>query len=134
MGRALIARIEAKGIGFGGLEGVSWLPGLTEEALPARLHGPGPARLPAQRAGGVLRPVPGRRRRLRGAARERSAKLALNDASFRVRAGDLGGARLRFPLRLSRAAAPGDRPGAPGARVRPRPDHHGALGGLRAST
>ncbi len=41
-----------------------------------------------------------------------------------LRAGDLGGARLRFPVRLPGLAAHGDHPRAPGTRVRPRPDLH----------
>ncbi|MGY4283892.1 elongation factor 4 [Bradyrhizobium sp. LM2.7] len=45
-------------------------------------------------------------------------KLRLNDASFSVRDGDLGRARFRFPLRLPRAIAPRDHPGAAVARVR----------------
>jgi GTP-binding protein LepA len=45
---------------------------------------------------------------LRGAM----GKLRLNDASFSFD-GDLGRARLRLPLRLPRAAAPRDHPGAP---------------------
>ena len=47
-----------------------------------------------------------------------------------LRDGDLGGARLRLPLRLSRAAASRDHPGAAGARVQPRPDRHRAVGDL----
>ncbi len=47
------------------------------------------------------------------------------------RAGGFPGAGLRLPLRLPRDAAHGDRAGAPRARVRPRPDHHGAHGGVR---
>jgi hypothetical protein len=60
-------------------------------------------------------------------------KLQLNDApspsSPRLR-----GARLRLPLRLPRPAAHGDRPGAPRARVQPRPHHHRAQRRLQAST
>ena len=44
--------------------------------------------------------------------RDSLAKLRLNDASFHYEAGDLGGARLRLPLRLSGAAASGNHPGA----------------------
>ena len=43
-----------------------------------------------------------------------------------LRAGVVGGARLRVPLRLPRPAAHGDRQGAPRARVRPRPHRHRA--------
>ncbi len=45
---------------------------------------------------------------------------------LRLRARQLGGARLRLPLRLPRAAPHGDHPGAPGARVQPGPHHHRA--------
>ena len=57
-------------------------------------------------------------------------KLKLNDAALQLRAGDLGRARLRLPLRLPRPAAPGDHPGAAGARVRPGPDLDRAERGL----
>ena len=105
--------------------------------LPGRRHdhrGPPPgrraaARLQAGAAGGVLRPVPDRRRRLRAAARQ-PRQAAPQRCQLRIRAGDLGGAGLRLPLRLSRPAASGDHPGAAGARVRSRPDHHRALGRL----
>ena len=45
-----------------------------------------------------------------------------------LRAGELGRARVRVPLRLPGPAPHGDRPGAPRARVRPRPDRLGAVG------
>jgi GTP-binding protein LepA len=60
-------------------------------------------------------------------------KLRLNDASFLLRDGKLRGARFRFPLRVPRAVAPGDRPGAAGARVQPRSHRDRPLGGLRAA-
>ena len=65
-----------------------------------------------------LYPVGGRRvpraaRRAREAAAERRVVL--------LRAGDVGGARLRLPLRIPRPAAHGDRPGAARARVRHGP-------------
>ena len=58
-------------------------------------------------------PVPGAARRAREAAAERRVVL--------LRAGDVGRARLRVPLRVPRAAPHGDRPGAPRARVRHGP-------------
>ena len=61
---------------------------------------------------------PGAARRAREAAAERRLVL--------LRAGDVGGARLRVPLRLPRPAAHGDRPGAARARVRHGPGHHRA--------
>ena len=63
-------------------------------------------------------PVPGAARRAREAAAERRVVL--------LRAGDVGGARLRVPLRLPRPAAHGDRAGAARARVRHGPGHDGA--------
>ena len=62
--------------------------------------------------------------------RDALEKLQLNDASPALRAGDVHRARLRLPLRLPRPAAHGDRAGAAGARVRPRPHHHGADRGV----
>ena len=59
-------------------------------------------------------------------------KLRLNDASFSYEMETSRRARLRLPLRLPRPAAPRDHPGAAGARVRPRPDRHRALGRLPA--
>ena len=81
----------------------------------------GPARLQAGAAGGVLRPVPGRRRRLRGPAR-RDRQAAPERRRFTYEMETSARARLRLPLRLPRPAAPGDHPGAAGARVQPRPD------------
>ena len=49
-------------------------------------------------------------------------RLQLNDASLTYEPETLGGARLRLPLRLPRPAAPGDRPRAARARVRPLAD------------
>ena len=96
---------------------------ITDEQAPDRR---GAARLQAGAAGGVLRPVSGRRRRFRGSAR-RGGPPAPQRRQLHLRDGDLRGARLRLPLRLPRAAASGDHPGAAGARVQPRPDRHRAL-------
>ena len=57
-------------------------------------------------------------RRAREAAHERRG--------VQLRARHVGGARLRLPLRLPRAAPHGDHPGAARARVQPRPHHDGA--------
>ena len=76
------------------------------------------ARLPRDQVDGVLGPLPDRRRAVRGPQGGARASCALNDASLDLRARDLGRARLRLPLRLPRAAAPGDRPGAAAPRVR----------------
>ena len=62
------------------------------------------------------------RRRLRGSAR-RARQAAAERRLLHLRAGELGRARLRLPLRLPRPAPHGDHPGAAGARVQPRPDH-----------
>ena len=89
----------------------------------------GARRLQGPDADGLLRPVPAGRLGLPGAARgPRQAPAQRRRA--RLRAGDLGGAGLRLPLRVPRPAAPGDRPGAARARVRPRPDLHRAQRGL----
>ena len=86
----------------------------------------GAARLQAGAAGGLLRPVPGRRRRLRGAAR-RHGQAAPQRRQLLLRDGNLGRARLRLPLRLPRPAASRNHPGAAGARVQPRPHRHRAV-------
>ena len=87
--------------------------------------------LQALGAGGVLRPVPGRCRRVRAAAR-----IAQQAAAERLvvpfRAGVERRPGLRLPLRLPGPAASRDRAGAAGARVRPRPRHHRALRRLQA--
>ena len=82
-------------------------------------------RLPRAAADGLLRAVPDGRLGLPGAAR-RAGQAAAQRRRADLRAGDLRRARLRLPLRLSRAAAPGDHPRPPGAGVRARPDLHGA--------
>ena len=76
------------------------------------------AGLPRPEADGVLRPLPGRRRRVRRPARGARAAAAQR-LVVHLRARDVGRARLRVPLRLPRPAAHGDRPRAPRARVRP---------------
>jgi GTP-binding protein LepA len=97
---------------------------ITEDKKPAE----SPAGLQAGAAGGVLRPLPGRCGDFED-LRAAMGKLRLNDA-FLLRDGNLGRARLRLPLRLPRPVAPGDHPGAAGARIRSRPDRHRAVGGL----
>ena len=84
------------------------------------------ARLPAGAAGGLLRPLPGRRRRLRGPAR-RHGQAPPQRRQLHLRDGDQRRPRLRLPLRLPRPPAPGDHPGAAEARVQPRPDRDRAL-------
>ena len=96
----------------------------------AQARGRAAARLPPGGAGGVLRPVSGRRRRLRGFARG-DGQAAPQRRELHLRDGDERRARLRLPLRLSRAAAPRDHPGAAGARVQSRPDRDRALGDLQ---
>ena len=58
-------------------------------------------------------------------------KLRLNDASFTYEMETERRARLRLPLRLPRAPASRDHPGAAGARVQPRPDRDRAVGDLQ---
>ena len=72
-------------------------------------------------ADGVLRPLPGRRRRLPGAA-GRAGQAPAERRLAGLRAGDVDRAWVRLPLRLPRPAAHGDRPGAAGAGVRPVAD------------
>ena len=62
--------------------------------------------------------------------RDALERLQLNDAALVVGARDVGGAGLRFPLRVPGPAAHGDHPRAAGARVRPRPDLHLAERGV----
>jgi hypothetical protein len=90
------------------------------------------ARLPGNAAARVRRPVPGGCRGLPGAARS-AGKTAPQRRRAAFRTGKLRGDGLRFPLRLPRHAAPGNRAGAPGARIRPQPDHHRADGDLRSA-
>ena len=75
-------------------------------------------RLRPPQADGVLRPLPGRRRRVPGTAR-RPRQAQLNDAALVYEPETSHRARLRLPLRLPRPAAHGDRQGAARARVRP---------------
>ena len=63
---------------------------------------------------------------LKDGAREAPAQRLV----VRLRAGDQRGPGFRLPLWLPRLPPRGDHPGAPRARVRPRPDHHGADGPL----
>ncbi len=63
------------------------------------------ARLPARHSGGVLRPVPGRRRAVRRPARG-DGQAAAQRRQLQLRDGDQRRARLRLPLRLPRAASP----------------------------
>ena len=74
---------------------------------------------------GLLRALPAGRVGLPAAAR-RAGQAAAQRRRADLRAGDLRRARFRLPLRLSRAAAPGDHPGPPRTGIRPRPDLHGA--------
>ena len=83
------------------------------------------AGLQAGAAGGLLRTLPGRCGPVRGPARGDGA-AAPQRCELHLRDGDLGRAGLRLPLRLPRAAAPGDHHRAAGARVQPRAHHHRA--------
>ena len=67
------------------------------------------ARFPAIGAGGVLRSVPGRCRRLRGPAHG-AGEAAPQRRQLPFRARDLGRPRFRLPLRVPGAAASGDHP------------------------
>src|SRR5882762_2267173 len=69
------------------------------------------SRLQGAEADGLRRVVPGRGARVSRAAR-RAREAAAQRCVVLLRAGNVGGARLRLPLRLPRPAAHGDRPGA----------------------
>jgi len=68
----------------------------------------------------VLRPLPQRRRELRGAPRF-VGEARHQRSLVRIRAGEQRGPGLRLPLRLSRPLAHGDHPAAAGAGSRSRP-------------
>ena len=76
----------------------------------------GAARLQGSPAGRLLRPVPGRRRRLREAPRQ-PLQAAPQRRLVQLRDGEQRGARLRLPLRLPRPAPPRDHPGAADPRI-----------------
>jgi hypothetical protein len=76
----------------------------------------GAARLQGSAAGGVLRPVPGRRGRLREAARKHR-QAAPQRRQLLLRDGEQRRAGLRLPLRLPRPAAPRNHPGTPQPRI-----------------
>ncbi len=113
-------------------EGRPAVPGRRHRHLAAQRRDPGARRLQAPQPDGVRGALPDRRRRLPDAAR-RARPAAAQRRRAGLRAGDLRCARLRLPLRLPRPAAHGDRPRAPGARVRPRPDLDGAERGLHGA-
>ena len=71
--------------------------------------------------------LPGQRRGLPAPAR-RAREAPPQRRELHLRAGELGRARVRVPLRVPRPAPHGDRPGAARARVRPRPHRLGAVG------
>ena len=91
-------------------------------ARPATQPLPGYQPGPAARLRGHL-PAP--RRRLPAAAR-RARQAPPQRRELRLRAGVERCAGHRLPLRVPGPAPHGDRPGAPGARVRPRPHRLGA--------
>ena len=99
-----------------------WATPITDDANPAAEPLPG---FQEAKADGLRRPLSGGVPRTRPAAR-RAREAAAQRQRVQLRAGKLGRAGLRFPLRLSGPAAPGDRAGAAGARVPDRPDHHRA--------
>jgi GTP-binding protein LepA len=91
----------------------------------------GLAGIQGNQVAGLRRTLSGRVQSVRFAARvagEAEAQRCL--AALRARS--FAGARFRFPLRLPRPAAHGDRPGTSRARVRSGPDHHRANRRLRS--
>ena len=99
---------------------------ITDDRTPATEALPG---VQAVDPGGLVRAVSDRRRRFREAARQ-PRQAAAERRQLPLRAGDLGRAGLRLPLRVPRAAASGDHPGTADPRVRPRTDRDRAVGGL----
>ena len=95
---------------------------VTEAARPAA---DAAARLQTRQADGVLGALSLGQRAVRGAPR-RGREAPPERCRLQLRARDLARARLRISLRLSRPAAHGDHPGAPRARVLPRPHQHRA--------
>ena len=95
---------------------------ITDDAEPGRRAA---ARFSGGQADGLRRPLSGGVARARPVA-GRAGEAAPQRQRLQLRAGELGRAGLRLPLRLPGPAAPGDRAGAPGARVPDRPDHHRA--------
>ena len=87
------------------------------------------ARLPGGQEPRVRRPLPAQRARLPAAAR-RPREAPPQRRELHLRARVVGRARVRVPVRLPRPAPHGDRPGAPRARVRPRPHRQRPIGGV----
>ena len=106
--------------------------GREEAAQQRRRRDRAAARLQGDPAAGLRRPVSDRGERVRPAAR-RAGEAQAQRLVAALRARGEPGARLRLSLRLPRPAAHGDRAGAARARVRPGPDHDGAVGGLRGA-
>ena len=65
--------------------------------------------------------------------RESLGKLRSERCELPLRGRIVRGARVRLPLRVPGPAASGNHPGAPVARIRPRPDRDSAVGGLQAA-
>ena len=81
------------------------------------------ARLQAGAPDGVTAAFIRRTARITRASSDALEKLQLNDASLSYEPGNVRGARLWLPLRLSGAAAHGNHSGAAGTRIRSRPGY-----------
>ncbi len=94
-----------------------------------RTGGRAAPRLPGRQEPGLRGHLPDLGRGLPAPPR-RDGEAAPQRRQLHVRAGELDRPRVRLPLRLPGAPPHGDRPGAPGARVQPRPDRIRAIGGV----
>ena len=89
----------------------------------------GPPRLPGSETNGLRRPLSDGLGPVRGAPRG-ARKAPVERRQPQLRAGDIGRARLRVPVRFSGAPPPGGRAGETRPGVRRRPHHDAAQRGI----